>query len=220
MKNPIEPIAINNIFTPEEYRSIYDHVNSVMEKGLKDHNDKYAYMTKLCNGFIVIDSPEGFDPSIKEKLYLIAKDLVEDPANIGFLFARYTLESDDTPMLMPHCDKSEKKMGLYGTIELDATLQWDFYVEDEKFAMGNNNSVWFTGTHQPHWRPDKEFGPGDHYDILLAQTNSLSDTYELTDEDRNLMDQKATEIALKYKDSLLNKGYAKYYSQENTVNAR
>jgi hypothetical protein len=220
MPNPIKPVQLNNVFTPEEYAAIYEQVNSIMERGVKDHNDKYAYMTKLCNGFIIIDSPEGFAPIVKEKLKALATELIGDPAEVGFLFARYTLESDDTPMLMPHCDKSEKKMGLYGTVELDATLQWDFYVEDEKFEMGKNNSVWFTGTHQPHWRPDKEFAPGDHYDILLAQTHSLSDTTELTDEDRRIMDQKATDTALKYKDSLLAKGYEKYYTQENTINAR
>lgn len=215
MSKPIKPAQLNNTFTDEEYNAIYDCVNKIMQNGINDHNDKYHYMTKLTNnGFIAILSPEGFDPIIAKKLKSLATQFISDPSNVGFLFARYTWDSGDAPTLMPHCDKSEKYMGLYGTVELNKTIDWDFYVEDEKFEMNKNSSVWFTGTHQPHWRPDKEFGPNDYYDILLCQTHSSSDNALLSEEEISIMDKKATSFSLKYKDTLLQKGWAKQYSED------
>jgi hypothetical protein len=214
MNTPIKPVAFDHFFTKEEVDSIYKTVNDMMDKGVADTGDKYQYMTKLTNnGFIAILSPEPFEKSIAEKFRSKAAELILNPAPVGFLFARYTWDSGDAPSLMPHCDRSEKKMGLYGTVELDKTLDWDFYVEDEKFEMVNNRSVWFTGTHQPHWRPDKDFGPNDYYDIIICQTHSLDDEVLLTEEDRDIMDIKASECAQKHKDLLVN-GLFKQYSED------
>jgi hypothetical protein len=214
MANPITPVKIEHFFTKENVDSVYETVNDLMRKGEEDHGDRYHYMTKLTNnGFIAILSPEGFDKSISQAFYDKASELIENPAPVGFLFARYTWDSGDAPTLLPHCDRSEKKMGLYGTVQLDATLDWDFYVEDEKFEMQHNTAVWFTGTHQPHWRPDKDFGPNDFYDIIICQTHSLNDEYMLTEQDRDIMDQKATDCAQRHKDLLVN-GLLKQYSED------
>lgn len=214
MNTPIKPVAFDHFFTQEEVESIYKTVNDMMDKGVADTGDKYQYMTKLTNnGFIAILSPEPFDKAIGEKFREKAAELISNPAPVGFLFARYTWDSGDAPSLMPHCDRSEKKMGLYGTVELDKSINWDFYVEDEKFEMVNNRSVWFTGTHQPHWRPDKDFAPNDYYDIIICQTHSLDDEVLLTEEDRDIMDIKASECAQKHKDLLVN-GLLKQYSED------
>lgn len=211
MANPIKPVAIDNMFSEDEIASIYKTVNEVFEKGLADHGDKYHYMTKLTNnGFVAILEPEKFEKSIGDKFKSVASNLIDNPRGCGFLFARYTLDSGSMPSLMPHCDRSEPRMGLYGTVELNKTIDWDFYVEDEKFDMAFNRSVWFTGTHQPHWRPDLEFGPDDYYDIIICQTVSLEDPYLLTEEDRQAMDIKAHEIEQKHKDLLVN-GLLKQY---------
>lgn len=214
MANPIKPVAIDNIFSEDEIESIYKTVEDTFASGLADHGDKYYYMTKLTNnGFVAILRPEKFEHKIEHKFRAMASTLIDNPRGCGFLFARYTLDSGSMPSLMPHCDKSEKKMGLYGTVELKKTIDWDFYVEDEKFDMDFNRSVWFTGTHQPHWRPDAQFGPEDYYDIIICQTVSEDDDYLLTEEDREVVDKKAHEIEKKYKDLLLN-GLLKQYDPD------
>ena len=214
MSTPIKPTSFNNIFSDHEIELIYKTVDETFAKGLADHGDKYHYMTKLTNnGFIAIMEPDKFDQSIGDKFKAVASTLIDNPRGCGFLFARYTPDSGDMPSLMPHCDRSEKKMGLYGTVELKKTIDWDFYVEDEKFDMSFNNSVWFTGTHQPHWRPDANFGPDDYYDIIICQTVSLDDQYLLTEEDRSEMDIKAHAIEVKHKDLLVN-GLLKQYNPD------
>lgn len=214
MNIPITPTVVEHFFSPDEIESIYKTVNALLSDGYDKYGDQYHNFTKLTNnGFIAILTPEPFEAKISKRFYDQAAKLISNPAPVGFLFARYTLDSGDIPTLMPHCDRSEKKMGLYGTVELDKTLDWDFYVEDEKFEMQPNKSVWFTGTHQPHWRPDKEFGPKDYYDIIICQTHSMDDDYLLTEEDRIIMDNKANECAQKNKDLLVN-GLLKQYAED------
>jgi len=141
MPTPVKPVVIDNIFSEDEIESIYNSVAKVFAKGLADHDDKYYYMTKLTNnGFVAILDPSNFNSEIKDKFTATAAKVIDNPRGVGFLFARYTLDSGSFPSLMPHCDKSEKKMGLYGTVELRKTLDWDFYVEDEKFeTLGDLN---------------------------------------------------------------------------------
>lgn len=215
MSNPMKPVQLENTFTDEEYSAIYKHVYELMDKGVREHQDKYHYLEKLTNnGFIAIMSPDNFDISIGKKLRSLFANYISDPVNPGFLFARYTWDSGDAPTLMPHCDRSEKFIGCYGTVQLDSTLDWDFYVEDEKFQMNKNSSVWFTGTHQPHWRPDRYFGPEDYYDILLAQSHTDNDPNPLTEQHYIDMDVKSLEVANKYKDTLLKQTYIKTYSED------
>jgi len=215
MSNIIKPTQLENTFTKEEYSAIYKHVNELMDKGINEHQDKYYYFEKLTNnGFIAILSPDNFDMSIGNKLKSLFSNHIPDPVNPGFLFARYTWDSGDAPSLMPHCDKSEKFIGCYCTVQLESTLDWDFYVEDESFQMNKNSSVWFTGTHQPHWRPDRYFGPEDYYDILLGQSHTDNDPNPLSEQHYLDVDIKADQLAHKYKDSLLSKTYSKIYSDE------
>lgn len=186
----IKPFQSSNFFTDQEYNDIYKMVDSVSNKGLEDHGNQYAYWNFLPNnGFIVINSQDSIPASVRKKCKEEMSRVLGEPcAPVGILFARYTLDSGSTPSLMPHSDRSEFFAGLYGTVELNKTLDWDFYVEDQKFEMTKNSIVWFTGTHQPHWRPDKDFTEKDHYDILLFQTHAPSDTVGLDEEFFNSMD--------------------------------
>jgi len=199
---PIEPKEFENFFTPEEYASIYEVVNSVMAKGLEDGDDKYLHMPKITNnGFIIFT---GFrETEIGQKVINKVKDffesIIEEPVReVGVLFARYTKDSGSNPTLMPHGDRNEKHLALTLTVELDKTLDWPFVVEDTFFDMRNNLGVLFSGSHQPHWRPDLEFGDKDYYDIILLQTHALSDDTLLDEDFFVKMDHKAAHYREKY----------------------
>jgi hypothetical protein len=101
------------------------------------------------------------------------------------------------PSLMPHQDRSETHTAFMFTAELESNIDWDFYVEDEKFTMEKNKAIWFSGTHQSHWRPDYDFQEGDFYDIILCQTHSGADTNPLEEDHSN-------DVAEKYAKLLMN----------------
>lgn len=82
---------------------------------------------------------------------------------------RYSNEFGYKPKLFPHFD-SHSKAGqrLSLDIQLDATIDWDMFVEGERFSLKNNSAIIFAGTQQVHWRDNLELKDGDYVDMLLC----------------------------------------------------
>jgi hypothetical protein len=210
---PTVPRTEKDFFTPEEYASIYKTINDTMEMGIKDSGDKWQHFKKNTNnGFNVVflsERRQGPLPGLSEEVENKIRSKFEKEANapvghIGILWARYTLESGSLPTLMPHQDRSETHVALMFTVELDTNIDWDFYVEDEKFIMEKNQGIWFSGTHQAHWRPDYDFQEGDYYDIILCQTHSSLDENPLEEEHWLDGDDHSNDVSEKYAKLLMN----------------
>ena len=213
---PIKPILESDYFTAREYGQIYDVVVKVMQRGIDEANDKYAYMLNLTNnGFMAIfeDEKVRFPESVRNKVKQRMTDLCdEEVEDVGIMFARYTLDSA-LPTLMPHCDRAMPKIAITATIPLNQTKQWDFYVNDEKFEVGVNDAVWFSGNHHVHWRPDANFAPEDYYDIFLVQSFPKNDEPRLPESHYEERDQEAGKYMQKYKD-LLTESLLKVYDPD------
>ena len=210
---PITPHTEENFFTPEEYASIYKTINDTMEMGIKDSGDKWQHFRKNTNnGFNVVflsERRQGPLPGLSQEVEDKIRQKFEEKSgskveHIGILWARYTLDSGMMPTLMPHQDRSETHVALMFTVELDTNIDWDFYVEDEKFTMEKNKAIWFSGTHQAHWRPDYDFQEGDYYDIILCQTHSSLDDNPLEEEHWLDGDDHSNEVSEKYAKLLMN----------------
>jgi hypothetical protein len=210
---PTKPREEKDFFTPEEYASIYKTINDTMEMGIKDSGDKWQHFRKNTNnGFNVVFLSErrqgplpGLSQEVEDKIRAKFEKEANAPVDhIGILWARYTLESGALPTLMPHQDRSETHVALMFTVELDTNIDWDFYVEDEKFTMEKNKGIWFSGTHQSHWRPDYDFQEGDYYDIILCQTHSSLDDNPLEEEHWLDGDDHSNEVSEKYAKLLMN----------------
>lgn len=210
---PLTPTLQKEYLTAEEYGDIYSVVVNTMQRGLDEANDKYAYMTNLTNnGFIAIfeNNDIQFPEYIREKIKLSMEKLMGvEVEHVGIMFARYTWDSA-MPTLMPHCDRAMPSMAITNTIALDQTKHWDIYVEDQKFDIKTNDVLWFSGSHQVHWRPDSKFEKDDYYDILLCQTFFKGDTNLLPESHFEAMDKKSSEYMDKYKD-LLTESLSKVY---------
>jgi len=210
---PTVPRTEKDFFTPEEYASIYKTINDTMEMGIKDSGDKWQHFKKNTNnGFNVVFLSErrqgplpGLSQEVEDKIRAkFEKEANAPVGHIGILWARYTLESGSLPTLMPHQDRSETHVALMFTVELDTNIDWDFYVEDEKFTMEKNQGIWFSGTHQSHWRPDYDFQEGDYYDIILCQTHSSLDNNPLEEEHWLDGDDHSNDVSEKYAKLLMN----------------
>jgi hypothetical protein len=210
---PQAPHLEPGFFTDEEMADIYLAVNNTMDKGVKDAQDKWHYFKKNTNnGFNVIFFSErrqgelpGLSQKVEDKLRLKLEEKAKGPVgHVGVLWARYTLESGDIPTLMPHQDRSETHVAYMCTVELDSNIDWNFYVGDEEFEMKKNQAVWFSGTNQPHWRPDYDFKEGDYYDILLFQTHAEDDENPLSEDHYDEGDEIGNEYSTKYAHLLKN----------------
>ena len=211
--DPIKPHEEKDFFTPEEYASIYKTIQDTMDMGIADSGDKWQHFKKNTNnGFNVIflsERRQGPLPGLSQEVENKIRRKFEEKSNskvdhIGILWARYTLESGMMPTLMPHQDRSETHVAYMFTVELDTNIDWDFYVEDEKFVMEKNKAIWFSGTHQSHWRPDYDWQDGDYYDIILCQTHHGEDEYPLPEEHWLDGDDHSNDMTEKYADLLMN----------------
>lgn len=168
----IKPFIEENFFTEEEFDLIYKNVYGRMKKGLDEKNDKYAYLFRFKNnGFITMY--QNWDikviDAVRKRGSKLLGDLPVTHDNYALIFARYTHESGGRPNLAAHVDDVVNSPTATVTIRLKSTLDWDIYVADDRFEHPTNAGLWMSGNQQPHWRPDKEFGVDDYYDILLCQ---------------------------------------------------
>jgi hypothetical protein len=169
-----------NFFTAEEYGAIYDVVVKTMQRGIDEKEDQWAYFLKISNnGFYILNEqkengimyPDSVKQKFKKKIESLVGEEVQEP---GLFFARYTKEAG-LPSLMPHCDKHHDRMHVTNTIQLNKTVDWDFYVEDTLYETKTNDAVWFSGSHHVHFRPDSNFTEEDYYDIFLMSSQRLAD---------------------------------------------
>lgn len=186
-----KPFVVKDFLPPDLFNQIYDIVDPLTEKNLKEKNDKYAepFVRAGSNGFIILFEP--FDDNFYDWLQAKMSDAVGKPVNRpNILFCRYSKDSGYSPRLLPHTDRAMKYPAVTLTVELDATLDWDIYVEEEKFVLERNAALFFSGSHQMHYRPYPMFGNDDYYDILLVHTTlDLPDQEELTEEHFDAMDR-------------------------------
>jgi hypothetical protein len=201
----IEPIEIDKFFTKEQIDLVYKVIDAKMEKGRIEKNDPYGEMFRFSNnGFITNyrDWPKELQDIIKNKAEELGQGSVPYENTI-LIFARYTHDSGGAPNLPPHADVVVNKTMYTCTVRLNSSKQWDFYVKDQKFVMGEHGSaVWFTGNQDIHWRPDLEFAKDEYYDILLCQAWSNEDNEIYPDGYKETLDEQEKVYSEKYKDML------------------
>jgi len=186
-----KPFLVKDFLDFELYKEIYEVINPIIDKNFKEKNDKYAdpFVRAGSNGFVILFEPfeDNFYNWIQEK---ISKKIGKPVNRPNILFCRYTKDSGFSPRLLPHTDRAMKYPAVTLTVELEKTLDWDIYVEEEKFELEKNSALFFSGSHQMHYRPYPTFGNDDYYDILLIHTTLDSPNQEeLTEEHFDAMDR-------------------------------
>jgi hypothetical protein len=187
---------IDKVFSDEEIEAIYkvrfdDAINKKMSNG-----QPYVFSDSSC-GYITSVYPL---PEFARKKLL---DLVNSYVTIkikeeGIHFPRYTLESGSTPQLKPHYDVGLNHHAFTLSVQLKNTKNWPVYVNDNRYDLGFNQAVIFSGTNQIHWRPDIDFTENDYYDILVCQYTAEKDPLPLSDKHRAKMKEKADQYVQKY----------------------
>jgi hypothetical protein len=200
----LTPIVVSDFLTEEQLASIYKTINAQISKNLEDGKAKYEEGFEVVNnnGFVVYF--DNFEHSvlaaIKENLEKAINAPVHKP---GVLFARYTRESGFRPRLRPHADRAIDRPSVTATLELDTTLDWDIYVNDDRYNLLNNEILIFSGSRDIHWRPDIEFNDSDYFDVIILQTSmDIEDDTILDEEYFREMDKKSGQYIGKYRHML------------------
>lgn len=193
----MKPIVLDNVFTSEEYEHIYDSVNSVFPKELAPDvpSDVTGYKNEGQIGYF--SYTKGFEDFIYKRIIKI----VEESTNIKVVdprvhFARYTPKTGHLPTLLPHNDMGVKHPALTLSIQLDSSFDWELCAYDTCETISKNQAMLFSGSHQIHWRPVKEFEQEDYFDIMVCQLHISEET--LSEEHWNEMHNLKKEYVQKY----------------------
>lgn len=193
----IRPTVIKDIFTPEQYKHIYDSVNSVFPKELTPDvpSDAIGYKNEGQIGYF--SYTKGFNDEIYKRIVQVAEEAtgikVYDPR---VHFARYTPKTGYPPTLLPHNDMGVKNPCLTFSIQLDSSFDWELCAYDTCDTISKNEAMLFSGSHQIHWRPVKEFGQEDYFDIMVCQLHINNDG--LSEEHWNEMHELKKEYVQQY----------------------
>lgn len=173
----VENKIIKNIFSKEEIRDIYEHIDNTPEekKSYQEAFAQTAYFSWLPDTIvdkIVKVANENF------KAKLVLKELS---------FARYDNSRGKNPLLFPHYDETFKEQRVTFDIQVRASLPWGIVVEDDTYTLNDNQALFFSGTHQVHWREKVVFKDDDYVDMIFCHFSEESpdttpeDHYEAMD---------------------------------------
>jgi hypothetical protein len=149
---------VDNVFSDEEIAIIYEHVKNTPE-------DKRFYQEAFAHTAYFSWLPD----QIVDKIVSVVNNNSEKKLVLKELsFARYENSRGLNPLLFPHYDESFKEQRVTFDIQLKASRPWAIVVEDTPYTLSDNQGLFFSGTHQVHWREKMDFDNGEIVDMIFC----------------------------------------------------
>lgn len=187
MLNNLANVVVKTVFTEKEISDIYNLVSSTTNT---DFVKSLGYNTWH------LQLPE----EIKEKLETLVSGLYGRQVILSeYNFSRYEKTTSDCkrytywPLLFPHTDEAFDSPRITLDIQLKANTDWGISVEnsgnESTYTLKDNQAVTFSGTHQVHWRPVREFLDGEYMEMIFCHFKVVGMEDPLTVEHINNMRQ-------------------------------
>lgn len=156
-------IIVDNIFTEDEIKLIYDHVENTPE-------DRRQYQNVFAQTAYLSWLPE----EIVNKINSVVSKNFDTPLVLKELsFARYENSRGLNPLLFPHYDDSFKQQRVTFDIQLKSSMSWSIVIEDVPYTLEDNQALFFSGTNQIHWREKVIFGKDDFVDMIFCHFSEV-----------------------------------------------
>lgn len=166
----------------------------------KDITDEvYESIESLEGGRAYVQSFAGhkaWSPKPSENISNFLNSLMKDATGYDvnlceYSILRYSNEFGYKPKLFPHFDSFDHPgQRLTLDIQLQSTLDWDVFVEGDRFSLNNNDAIIFAGTQQVHWRDKVELKDGESVDMLLCHFEHVP-TKPLSDNQNQILEYKS-----------------------------
>jgi len=169
----LKPFVIKNVLSEEEYSYVYDCVNKGFPEEIKpdlpsDNREYPEYLNVPDLGYLAYI--KGFSEDFKKSIKNTLENSLGIPLSLPDIhFARYTSKTGHKPTLKPHYDIGVRHPSVTISIQMDTTLDWDLHAYDGSATLSKNEAMVFSGSHQVHWRPPKDFSEDDYFDIMVCQ---------------------------------------------------
>ena len=158
-------VIIENFFTQDQINRLYNIVSKTNRTDFQQYLSYTSWHIELPQDIIDMVTQYAED--------IIGEELVLAEYN----FSRYQKTISDcrkflfNPLLFPHTDDAFTGRRFTVDVQLKSNVSWDIVVDnwkDEKtFTLRDNQALTFSGTHQVHWRPKKEFANEEFLEALF-----------------------------------------------------
>jgi hypothetical protein len=159
MKFDEKNIVVQNVLTDSE---LGDLLSSI-----KNPYNKYV-MSMFVQQISDFKMPEKIEQKI---ISHVEKITGLSGFEMEYQFSRYELldinGKTEVPSLRPHFDRFSEPRFTFD-YQLDSNVSWPIYVEGTEFVLNNNEALTFSGTHQVHWRPSRDFVPGEFIEMIFC----------------------------------------------------
>ena len=164
MKKDFPNVVTKNVLTNEEYQEVYD---------LVANSTNVAFQDALSYNMFHIELPEHIISKLTEIAENISGVKVKRPE---YNVSRYEMVQSNcgktyTPLLYPHTDDAFIVPKITLDLQLRANVSWDIAVDNwesvTSYTLSDNEMLSFSGTHQVHWRPKREFKQGEFLDMMF-----------------------------------------------------
>lgn len=195
----MKPIVIDNVFTYEEFASIYEIIDPLFPENFDRNNLPDGLINANDVGYF------AYVNRLPSNIYMKIRDLASKATGlnldkIDLHFARYSTKTGSAPKLVPHYDQKLTQPTITMSIQLETTIPWTIYAEKDPFMLETNQALLFSGSHQVHWRPHLEFSDNDYFDIFVCQIYETDNTVELSEEHRKAMQERMEIIGQEFAD--------------------
>ena len=177
----------------------YNLVNGGQEEYRGDRWYDPKKVVHMSREMLEYDVPED----IEKLMDSIVKPLYRGELRLAhWNYIDYDLRHGDgryAPSLPPHIDNSEDLLTF--NYMLDGNIDWDLYIDNEKYQLKKGQAIVFSALNQPHFRPKRKWKKGEFIKILTFDYSPPSD-FRFTGKDYALDPGKFPERLKPYLDSV------------------
>lgn len=209
------PFIIKNPFSEDQIKSLRLGV----EKSQKEASPAELY-TQVPNQPEQHFGPRWYDPKyitfmsrelteydVPEECVLVmdehVKPLYPEELKMGhWNYINYDLKYGKgkyAPSLPPHIDNTETILTF--NYILDGNIDWDIYIDNQKYNVNNGEAIIFSAVNQVHWRPKRVWKTGEFLEVLTFDYSPLTD-WRFTGQDDPLSITSRQEELAKYIDDV------------------
>lgn len=172
---------VSNIFSQSELDFFTQKINSLVTPLHKDGSYVYdessdvsvsRYLGRIQTGTLFIEIPT----SIREKLTKIANDNLDFKNDLSQItYVEYN-SLYGIPDLPPHFDGDNNDLII--NCQLFSNTSWPIGIGTKTYDLEDNSALVFNGNTNIHWRPHKNFKPGEYVKMIFVRfcnSKNLSD---------------------------------------------
>lgn len=195
MRKDLPNVIIDNVLTQEEISTIFEIVSKTESQNFHNELAYNSWHIQLPN-------------SLVEKFTKHAESVAGVPLKLEeYNFSRYEKVTSScgkytfNPLLFPHTDEAFQSDRFTFDYQIRSNVQWpitvDNWVEEKDYTLQDNQALTFSGTHQVHWRPKREFVEGEFIELIFLHFAPL-DKQPLSVEHINSMRKRGAEAYEKW----------------------